>query len=128
MAKTSGALFSTDARGSVGGITYQHAYRRKICRGKPFPLNRRSPAQLLVRAVITKSVKAWQALLSIQKDLWKQYTNGNGNTGYHAFMDQYPSRTLDHLPQYQLPPNHGYCIVGEWLVGELTVGGIWSDP
>lgn len=128
MAKTSGALFSTDARGSVGGITFQHAYRRKVCRGKPIPLNRKSTAQLTVRAAVAKTVQFWQELITSQKELWKAYTNGQGNTGYHAFIQQFIKRTLANNPQYQLPPDHGFCIVGEHLVGELTVGGVWQDP
>ena len=128
MAKTSGALFSTDATGSVGGITYQHAYRSRTCRGKPHPLNRKSTSQIAVRAMVTKAIQYWQALIEIQSILWEGYTDGNGNTGYHSFMSKWIKRGLAGLPQYKLPPDIGYCLVNEYLVGELTVGGACQDP
>ena len=128
MAKTSGALFSTDARGSISGITYQHGYRRKICRGKPHPLNRKSPAQLIVRNIVSKTVIAWQSLHEEKKQLWREYVNGSGNTGYHAFIQQYISRTIQSLWQYELPPSHGYCTTGNHQVGEFLTGGDFISP
>lgn len=123
MAKTSGALFSTDARGSVGALTYQHTYRRKIVRAKPIPLNRRSPAQLIVRAAHAKSIKAWQDLCDTKKLAWKEHIAPDGNRGYHAFIGYYAYRTLRTLWQWELPPSQGYCTVGNHLVGDFAVGG-----
>ena len=123
MAKPSGALFSTDARGSVGALTYQHVYRRKIVRVKPYPINRRSPAQLIVRSAHSKAIKGWQDLHDTKKLAWLEHHDKCGNRGYHAFIGYYAYRTLRTLWQYELPPSQGYCTVGNHLVGEFTVGG-----
>lgn len=124
MVKVTGPCFSLDAQGTLAGaITYQRALKSRICRKKPLPRKSSTVDQLAVRAALRKAIIEWGALTSSQRAIWDEYTDPNGNTGYHAFMSSYISRTLDGLAQYELPPHTGYCLVGEYLVGELTVGG-----
>lgn len=129
MVKTTGACFSLDASGSLASaITYQKTQTRRICRKIPIPKYQRTPAQDSVRKAVAKAVEEWQKLLVIQKAVWYAYINPHGNMGYHAFIQPFIPRTLNFLYQYQLPKDIGYCLVNEWLVGELITGGVWFDP
>ena len=128
MVKTSGAMFSTDARGSIGPLTYQHIYRRKIVRSKPIPRNPRSSAQLIVRKAVAFAVSVWQWLHEDEKAEWRANYDARGNRGYAYFMSTFVTRTLSNDFQYQLPEPYGFCVVGDNLVGEFSVGGTWLDP
>jgi len=129
MARTRGPLFSVDASGSIGdALTYQRTVKGFSCRRMPLPHKTNTLPQLYQRQRHLAGVRSWQQLLDSQKDIWKAYTDYNGNKGYHAFMSQFVSRTGHGYFQYELPPNKGYCLVGEHLVDELIVGGGWIDP
>jgi hypothetical protein len=125
MVKTTGPMFSVEASGSLGkAITFQKVGRVKTAKQYKVPIDRKTTAQITVRQWVTRTVQRWHDLIDSQQSLWDQYTNPTGNIGYYAFIEQYLKRSHETLPQYQLPPNHGYCAVGEWLVGELIVGGV----
>jgi hypothetical protein len=129
MAVIRGPLFSVSASGSIGkAITYQRDIKGFACRRMPIPPNRKTVAQLAQRERHVAGLRAWQSLIQTQRNIWNAYTDNDNNKGYHAFMSQYIRRTGLLLPQYQLPPSTGYCLTGEHLVGELTVGGGWIDP
>jgi len=129
MVKATGPCFSLDAHGTLANaITYQKLPTTRIVRRKPKPLYTRTTGQNTVRNTHAKATEKWHELLAIQQDLWKAYTDGNGNSGYQAWMSQWVHRTLENLFQYKVPPNHGYCLVGEYKVGELITGGVFQDP
>lgn len=129
MVKTTGACFSLEASGSLArAITYQKTYGARIVRKIPIPKYSRSPGQNSVRLAQAKAVQYWHLLTAGQQATWKAYSDPNGNNGYHAFMSQFIKRTLTPIWQYNLPPNTGYCLVGEWLVAEVVVAGEWQDP
>jgi len=129
MVKVSGPCLSLEASGSVGkAITFQKGLKSRTVRKCPVKKPTRTPGQETVRTVFSKAVTYWHALLTSQQTLWKEFIDGDGNSSFQAFMHQWIIRCNDGLPQYELPPYHGYCIVGEHLVGEFTVGGVWIDP
>lgn len=129
MVKTIGPCISLDATGSIAGaVTFQKALKSKIARRKPIPRYTRTTGQAIVRNTIKKAVYYWHQLLPLQQNIWKVTYDGYGLLGYHSFIKSFINRTNDALPQYELPPDKTYCLVGEWLVGELTVGGVWIDP
>jgi len=129
MVKTIGPCLSLDAFGTIAGaITFQHALKSRAARKKPQPRYVRTDAQNEVRNTVAKAVLEWHGLTDSQRTLWKEYSDGNGNKGYHAWIYQWVRRSLMGLWQYRLPPDIGYCITGDHLVGEFIVGGGHVDP
>jgi len=129
MAYVRGPLLSLEARGSIAkAITFQFDGKGYQCRKIPIPRYQRTTEQANQRNTHKASVKAWQELLDSQKDLWRAYSDNNGNKGYYAFMSQWIHRAVIGAFQYKLPPNLGYCIVGEVTTGEFLTGGEWMDP
>ena len=129
MAYVRGPLFSLEARGSIArALTYQFDGKGYQCRKMPIPTYHRTPKQNTQRNTHKAGILAWQELTEEQKNLWRDYTNNDGNTGYYAFMSQWVHRAATNLFQYKLPPNVGYCLVGENIVGDIITGGIWEDP
>ena len=129
MVRVTGPCLSLEASGSVGkAITFQKGLKSRSVRKCPVKKPTRSTDQNTVRVMFNGAVTHWHELLQSQQTLWKQYTDGDGNTSFQAFMHQWIIRGLDGLPQYKLPPIAGYCIVGEYLVGELITGGVYQTP
>lgn len=88
MAKTEGALLSSNARGSIGGIiTYQGRKTFRHVHRKSTPRDPQSAAQLQKRARFAALVQIWQGLTPAEKqyyeDLSPQYNN---NPGYNVFL------------------------------------------
>ena len=126
MVKVTGPCFSLDAQGSLGGVlTYQRGLKTRTARLKPIQRQPGTTGQLAMQQMMIKSLAEWDALLPTQQALWQAYTDDHGNRGYHAFMSQYLKRTYDLDWQYCLPPNFGYCIVAESIVGDTTAGGAY---
>jgi len=129
LARVTGPLLSLEASGSVAdAVTYQKGLKSRMVRKMPQRKYGRSTDQNTVRIMFNGAVTHWHELLTSQQTLWKQYTDGDGNKSFQAFMHQWIIRGLDGLPQYELPPTYGYCIVGEYLVGELITGGVYQTP
>lgn len=129
MVKLTGPCFSLEASGTLGDqITYQKSLKSRTARIKPIPTYSRTAGQDAVRDAVKFGVAQWHELLANQQGLWGYYINPDNNSGYHAFMQQFIARTLAVVFQYQLPPNIGYCLVGEHLTGEVITGGVWLDP
>ncbi len=91
MAKTEGALFSNQARGTLAGIvTYQrnpkHAQAHKrLTRHDP-----ETAAQLSQRSLFADAVSAWQALSEAEKDVYRNRASGTGGrSGYNIFLSEY---------------------------------------
>lgn len=124
MVKVNGPCFSLEASGSLGkAITFQKGLKSRMVRKCPKPKYTRTPDQILVRNMFALAIIYWHDLTPSQVALWNAFTDGEGNMGYHAFMHQWASRGLAGLNQYQLPPDIGYCLVGEHIVGDFTTGG-----
>lgn len=126
MVKVTGPCFSLDAQGSLGGvITYQRGLKSRTARLKPIQRQPGTSGQIVMQDTLTKALAEWNALLPTQQAIWIIYTDSHGNKGYHAFMSQYISRTHDGDYQFELPPNFGYCIVDEVIVGDVITGGVF---
>jgi hypothetical protein len=130
MAKVKGPLFSLEAHGSIAGcLTYWDDLNKKPCvKSLRFPTYRRSPAQASVRDTFSWAAKTYFNLHHIKHTAWGNYTDYKGLVGYVSFMHYMLKRT--HLPtwQFELPPNQGFCTVGNHNVGEFIVGGGYMTP
>jgi len=72
MAKVSGPLHASEARGKVGGLVYNSWRGFATVKAKHAPAQPQSSKQLLVRALCVTCARAWQALAA-QAD-WNYYS------------------------------------------------------
>jgi len=70
----------------------------------------------------------WNNLQADTKEIWLDYEDWKGLKGYHSFMRLNLRQTHNAEYQIEAPPNYGYCIVGNHLVGEFTSGGAYTSP
>lgn len=129
MPKLRGPLFSLEARGTLGDcLTYQEISGVPIVKANRFPTYSRTDAQDDVRDTFSWASLTWLNLHAPKKTTWQNYTNYRGLSGYKAFMDQFLRRTYLVIFQFELPPDIGFCVVGNHYVGEFTVGGAFLPP
>lgn len=129
MAKVRGPLFSLDAHGSIGNcLTYQDINSQPCVKSLNFPTYTRSTEQGVVRDIFAWCAQVWNQLHSLKQTEWRAYTDYKKLVGYASFMHYMLKRT--HLPiwQFELPPNQGFCTVGNHNVGEFIVGGGYMTP
>lgn len=82
MAKVTNPLFSSEARGRVGGIvfnTWRGAHTVKV---KISPAQPRSARQTAVRAYVTTLSKAWAVLSDAQRLAWTEWANAHPLTDW----------------------------------------------
>lgn len=124
MARVRGPLFSLEAHGSIAGaITYQDINSKPIVKSLRFPTYRRSTEQGIIRDTFSWCAHIWVIMHQQKHVEWKNYRDYKGLVGYASFMHYMLKRT--HLPvwQFELPPDQGFCTVGNHYVGEFNVGG-----
>lgn len=130
MAKTRGACFSTHAEGTIGDVlTYQKSLSTPSVKANKFKKYVRSEKQGFIRNQFAFIVSLWHELDIEKKQQWNQYTHYTHLYGYHAFIKLFFGRTYTLQYQYELPPEKGFCIVGNHYVEEfLCGGGFVSSP
>lgn len=124
MAIVKGPLFSLEASGALGGaICFETNGSTQYVKALRFLTLHASSAQTIVRNRLLNASAMFFDLEDSEQVLWKNYTDSLGLTGYMAFMNQMLRRYYLNVWQFQLPPNLGWCITGDYLVNEFTVGG-----
>jgi len=135
MAKTKGPLFSISASGSIAKtLTYQKNGPNKIARAMPVPKKASTDAQDNLRCTMAIGVAIWKdykeftgwlltGLTQAQKDAWELREMSPTKKGYWAFIGEFQRRSGLNLSQFQTADDKGFCLVGEWEVGALVVGG-----
>jgi len=129
MANIKGPLFGLEASGSIGGcLTYQKNHSGNTVKGLRFLKLKDTPARLIVRQRFAWAYTMWLALNDLTKELWNNWYDDNGLTGWLAFSSQFQRRTALGVAQFQIPPYYGYCACGEFLCGEFLCGGDFIPP
>lgn len=122
MVKVTGPCLSLEATGSVGkAITFQKGIKSRVVRKCPVKKYTRSALQDTVRDVLAKTIQAWQELITSQINLWKAYTDGNGNTGYQSFVHLFAKLTNQYISDGWPIITTGTTLVGERKVGQAVV-------
>jgi hypothetical protein len=99
MARTEGALFSEQARGTLADtITYQRNRKNPQAHKRLNRQDRRTASQLSQRSLFADAVAAWQALSEAQKDVYRARATGTGGrSGYNIFLSEYtPTPPVTH--------------------------------
>lgn len=96
MAKVVGPLHSSEARGSVGDLTYGTWRGISVVKTRKGPTKQYEDDQVAVRNKATVATAAWQAMTDAQHKLWNDYADGHpdvdwtGNdkrlTGYNWYV------------------------------------------
>jgi len=96
MAKVVGPLHSSEARGSVGSLTYNTWRGISIVKARVGPTIQYSDAQVAVRDKAAAATTSWQGLTDAQRDAWHDYAlahldvDWTGNpqrlTGYNWYV------------------------------------------
>jgi hypothetical protein len=77
MAKVTGPLHSSEARGRMGGIIANTWRGASYVKAKTSPAQPRSKLQLQIRAWTTMLVRAWGELNQSQRDSWNEYATAH---------------------------------------------------
>ena len=129
MVKVRGPLFSIEASGSLADcLTYQNVNNQPVVKALRFPTYRRTDAQDEVRDIFSWAGEVWAEMHDPKKIEWRNYTDYKGLVGRASFMHYMLKRT--HIPvwQFELPPDQGFCTVGNHLVGKFLAGGGFMTP
>jgi len=86
MAKVKDPLFSSDARGKVGGIVFSKAKQGSTVRIRTNPSQPQTADQLLVRGYLSQASQNWAALTAQQRTDWAEWAALHPVT--NAFGDQ----------------------------------------
>lgn len=73
MAKVVGPLHSSEARGSVGALTYNTWRGISIVKARSGPTTQYSDAQVALRALAALATTSWQGLTDAERHLWHLY-------------------------------------------------------
>lgn len=73
MAKVIGPLFSTEARGRVGGLVYNTWRGISYVKAQCAPAQPRTARQLAIRSFTIRLVRLWQSLPVLTMDAWNEY-------------------------------------------------------
>lgn len=82
MAKVVNPLFSTEARGRVGGIVYNTWRGLATVKSKVAPSQPRTARQLTMRAFLSTLSKGWAAVSDVNRALWNQYAVDHPTTDW----------------------------------------------
>jgi len=115
MAKVVGPLHSSEARGSIGALTYNTWRGISTVKTRCPPTPRDSDDQIAIRALTRACTVAWQAATDAQRTTWNDYAvdhpdiDWTGNpkriSGYNWFVRINVRRQLLELPIDPLPPS-----------------------
>jgi len=75
MAKVVGPLHSSEARGSVGSLTYNTWRGISIVKARAGPTTQYSDAQVALRALAALATTSWQSITDAQRNAWHDYAN-----------------------------------------------------
>jgi len=73
MAKIVGPLFSSEARGRMGGVVYGTHRGKSVAKAFKSPSNVKSAAQLNARAILARLSRYWASLTQEERDTWNAY-------------------------------------------------------
>jgi len=82
MAKLIGPLFSTEARGRVGGLVYNTWRGHATCKVKKAPAQPRTARQLVIRAFCTTIARRWAIITQPQRDGWTAYATAHPDSDW----------------------------------------------
>jgi len=92
LAKVVGPLHSSEARGSVGSLTYNTWRGISIVKARTGPLKQYEAAQVDVRTKAAAATASWQSLTDAQRAPWYDYANAHTDidwTGNPARLTAY---------------------------------------
>lgn len=95
MASVKYSSIVTDARGSVGGVTFSRARGGAYARSRVTPINPQTSRRAQVRGSFAAIAQSWQALSSTQRESWDLYaeetpsTNRLGETFFPSGFNRY---------------------------------------
>jgi len=115
MAKVLNPLLSTDARGSIGGITYSINRGINTCKVKPRPARRFRTTQPRNRAILSFTSTYYQELTSAQRTAWQEFAQD------HPEPDGFGGTFLLTGHQAFVKLNHTAIRLADW-------GSIGADP
>jgi len=143
MTKVRGPLFSVGASGTLGRtITYKKGAIGSVVRDLVMPKINFTPSQETQKLWFKRGVWTWRGvthgynywysgychgLEEPCRVAWRQCDRIDGLYGFYLFMRYWLERSLLGLPQYQTPPNGGFCVADEWTCDDLIVDGIFHS-
>lgn len=110
MAKTTGGLFSLDARGSVGKtIVYSIWKGINYVRRHTVPQNPNSTYQKIIRRMITRGSQAWKDAVTgidgTQQASWNTFAEGTAESGFNRFMRAFITDNYNKTTHTMVTPN-----------------------
>lgn len=129
MVLVKGPCFSLEAHGSLADcITYITTQGYYVVKSLKFPTYHCSPAQETVRDTFSWAASLWAQMHLPKKTDWRNYKDYKLLVGYASFMHYMLKRTHLNIWQFELPPDTGFCTVGNHIVGEFLTGGGYRTP
>ncbi len=130
MAKVVGPLHSSEARGSVGSLTYNTWRGISIVKARVGPAKQYEAAQVAIRTKAALATASWQGLTNAQRDAWYDYANAHvdvdwtGNpqriTAYNWYIRANVRAQLLMEPIREEPPT---AVVDDGLTDLITIPG-----
>lgn len=80
MAKVTGPLHSSEARGRVGGLVYNTYRGISTVKASSAPTQPRTSLQLRIRAIGVKLARLWQGLTTLNRTSWTTYATNHPET------------------------------------------------
>jgi len=140
VAKVVGPLHSSEARGSVGSLTYNTWRGISIVKARAGPATQYSDDQVALRALTALATASWQSITEAQRNAWRHYANEHtdidwtGNpqriTGYNWYIRINVRRQLVGEAIEITPPTHSptEAITGLELIKVLIPWYLtWTD-
>lgn len=123
MAKVTGPLLSTDARGNIKKtITYSFKRGQNIVKFFKASEDTHTHAQTLQRGLYSEAVSEWKKLTDEEKKYYDRYIRDNILTGYNAFIKQYILNNS--ISQYYM---FGWLISIYYSIGVLLQGYAYRE-
>lgn len=128
MAKVTGPLHSSEARGRVGVLVYNTWRGINYVKATKTPLTEYSDAQIYVRGLAALATSSWQALSDTQRAAWYDFANEHPETSclgdrtrltaYNWYIRINVRAQLLDEPIVTTPPTH-------WV--KHIIAGLWVD-
>ena len=143
MTKVRGPMFSVTASGTLGKtITYKKGVTGHVARINIKPKSSETADQVNVRVWFQRGVWTWQGksdqhgyhysslctgLQEPARKAWREFRDVKSLYGYYSFMKRWMINCFAGFPQYQVPPNYGFCVADEWYCDDLICDGVFHN-
>ena len=88
MVKCINPLFSTTARGRVGGLVYQASNNGFMCRTHVLQRHKPSESQLALNYAFGVAADSWRLLTDEEKDEYNRRASGKRMSGYNLYIKE----------------------------------------